>query len=323
MQGKVLLERSAEERVYVGIDVSKEWLDVYFHPSGSRLRVANDAAGLRSLKCKLGRLGVAGMVMEATGKFHRAAWRSLAADGFPATVADPRRVRALATGLGFTAKSDAIDARVLALIGALLPATATPVPSKALEELQELVNTRSATLADAVAVSNRRQTCQTPLLRTELARLHTACRKLVAKLDAAIAARIAAEPALARRFAILTSVPGIGAGVAATLIATLSELGSIDSKQAAMLAGVAPIAHDSGRRRGDRAIGFGRGLPRQALYMAALSASRYNQALAAFASRLKAKGKKPKVVLVAVMRKLLVLANALLANDRLWSSNAP
>lgn len=323
MQGKVLLERSAEERVYVGIDVSKEWLDVYFHPTGSRLRVANDAVGLRSLKRKLARLGAVQAIMEATGKFHRAAWRSLSAGGFAVTIADPRRVRDLAKGLGFAAKTDAVDARILALIGAMLSAAATCPPPKALEELQELVNARAAVLADAVALGNRREASQTPLLRSELARLHAACRKLVAKLDAEIAQRLQADPALARRYAILTSMPGIGPAVAATLIATLPELGAVDGKQAAMLAGVAPIANDSGRKRGYRAIRGGRSLPRRALYMAALSASRHNPALCAFAERLKLKGKKPKVVLIAVVRKLVTLANALIAQNRLWSPLAP
>ena len=323
MQGKVLLERSAEERVYVGIDVSKEWLDVYLHPTGSRLRVANDPTGLRSLKRRLAGLGAVQAVMEATGKFHRAAWRSLSAGGFAVTIADPRRVRDLAKGLGFAAKTDAVDARLLALIGAMVSAAATCPPPKALEELQELVNARSAALADAVALGNRREASQTALLRTELARLHAACRKLVAKLDAEIAKRIKADPTLARRYGILTSIPGIGPAVAATLIATLPELGAVDAKQAAMLAGVAPVAQDSGRRRGYRAIRGGRSLPRQALYMAALSASRHNPALATFAERLKLNGKKPKVVLIAVVRKLVTLANALITQNRLWSPVAP
>lgn len=323
MQGKVLLERSAEERVYVGIDVSKEWLDVYFHPTGSRLRVSNDEAGLRRLKRAFADCATVRALMEATGKFHRAAWRSLMASGFHVTVVDPRRARELARGLGFAAKSDSLDARVLALIGAMLTAAASCPPAKALEELQELVNARAATLAEAVALSNRRGTCQTTLLQTELRRLDAACRRLVTKLDAEIARRIAADLVLARRFAILTSIPGIGDGVAATLVATLSELGAIDDKQAAMLAGVAPLANDSGKRQGQRSIRGGRHLPRRALFMAALSASRYNPALAAFAARLKAKGKKPKVILVAVMRKLTVLANALIAQDRLWTPSAP
>lgn len=309
--------------MYVGIDVSKEWLDVYFHPTGSRLRVPNDAAGLRSLKRKLAGLGAVQAIMEATGKFHRAAWRSLSAGGFAVTIADPRRVRDLAKGLGFAAKTDAADARLLALIGAMVSAAATSPPPKALEELQELVNARSAALADAVALGNRWGASQTRLLRTELNRLHAACRKLVTKLDAEIAQRIKADPALARRYAILTSIPGIGDAVAATLIATMPELGAVDGKQAAMLAGVAPIADDSGRHRGYRAIRGGRSLPRQVLYMAALSASRHNPALSAFAERLKAKGKKPKVVLIAIVRKLVTLANALIAQNRLWSPLAP
>ena len=188
--------------------------------------------------------------------------------------------------------------------------------------MQELVNARSAALTDAVALSNRSAASQTRLLKTELDRLHAACRKLVAKLDAEIAHRIEADPALARRYAILTSIPGIGPAVAATLIATLPELGAVDGKQAAVMTGVAPIAHDSGRKRGYRAIRGGRSLPRQALYMAALSASRHNPALSTFAERLRARAKNPRF-LIAVVRKLVTLANALIAQNRFWSPLAP
>lgn len=323
MQGKVLLERSAEGEVYVGIDVSKEWLDIYIHPSGQRLRISNDVVGLRKLKRTIREYAGVRVTMEATGKYHRSAWRSLAASGVHVTVADPRRVRDLARGLGFAAKTDRVDARVLALISAMLPAAATTVPAQALEDLQELVNARASVLAEAVALSNHRAACRTQMLRKELTHLHDACRRLVARLDADIARIIEADPMLARRYAILTSMPGIGPMVATTLIVTMGELGSIDGKQAAMLAGVAPLANDSGSKRGHRSIRGGRSRPRQSLYMAALSASRHNPALEAFAKRLKANGKLPKVVLVAVMRKLVVLANTLIAQNRLWTPIAP
>lgn len=333
MQGKVLLERSAASGIYVGIDVSKGWLDVYFHPDGAWLRVSNDAVGLRKLKrtfCTFARQAGSGqtgwgirVTMEATGKFHRAAWRSLAASGVHVTIADPRRVRDLAKGLGFTAKTDRVDARALAVIGAMVSAAATTVPVKQQEELQELVHARSALQAEAVTVCNRFSACQTAWLRSELAHLHDAYRAAVSRLDAQIARQVATDPALARRYDILTSIPGIGPVVATTLIATMSELGAIDGKQAAMLGGVAPLANDSGSMRGHRSIRGGRSRPRQSLYMAALSASRYNPALKAFAGRLKARGKMPKVTLVAVMRKLIVLANTLIAQDRLWTRYAP
>jgi transposase len=303
--------------------VSKERLDVYLHPAAERLRVANDAAGLRALKRKLGDASVARVLMEATGKLHRAAWRSLAASGFHVTIADPRRIRDLAKGLGFLAKTDALDACVLATICAALPAAASPVPAKALEELQELVNARLAAVADATALSNRAKASQLALLRDELAKAHRACMSLIGRLDDEVARRVQADPGIARRFAILSSIPGIGAVTAATLVATMSELGSIDGKQAAMLAGVAPLADDSGKRKGHRSIRGGRATPRRALYLAALSASRHNPTLAPFAMRLKGAGKKPKVVIVAVMRKLIVMANVLIAQDRQWSPFAP
>lgn len=323
MQGKIVSQQGAEGVVYAGIDVSKEWLDVHLHPLGESVRVRNDASGRRSLLRRFMDVGSVRVILEATGKLHRAAWRALAANGIAVSVADAARVRDLARGLGFTAKTDALDARVLALVGATLPLAATPVPARALEELQELVNARAATTAEAVAASNRAKASLTPFLRAALKRQLRSRRNLVERLDAEIARRIAADPDLARRFAILTSIPGIGPVVAATLVAAMAELGGLDGKQAAMLAGVAPIANDSGKRSGRRSIRGGRAIARNALYMAALSAGRFNPALAAFALRLKAKGKRPKVILVAIMRKLVILANVLITQNRLWTPIAP
>ena len=323
MQGKVLPEPNATMPVYVGIDVCKEWLDVFVHPEGVTLRVRNDPAGLRLLKRRLGGAGTVHVIMEFTGKLHRACWRSLHADGFKVTMLDPGRVRHLARGLGLEAKTDVLDARALALIGATLGPEETPPPSAALQALQELVNARTAVVAQAVALSNRREASTVALLRNQLALLHAAVVRCVAKLDAEIQQRIKADPALARRCAILTSIPGIGTLTSAQLVGGMIELGVLTGKQAAKLAGLAPIANDSGERRGHRAIKGGRAGPRRALYMAALSASRHNPGLATFAKRLKALGKPAKVILIAIMRKLIVLANTLIAQNRLWTPTPP
>jgi transposase len=323
MQGKALPEPNAMTPVYVGIDVSKEFLDVYLHPSGETLRVANDRNGMKRLKRRLaGRDGVQ-VIMEATGKFHRAAWRSLCADGVKVTITDPLRARLFAKACGYLAKTDRLDARLLALMGSALQPAATPLPGAALEELQELVNARAAATADSTALANRRAAAQTALLRTELRRLRAVVERHIQRLDAEIERLIRADPELLRRQTILQSIPGIARVTAAALIAGLAELGACSSKQVAMLAGLAPVARDSGERSGHRAIKGGRKAVRNALYMASLSASRFNPDLAAFAARLEKAGKEGKLVLTAVMRKLVVLANTLIAQNRLWTPIAP
>ena len=322
MQGKAMPEPNAMP-VYAGVDVCKEWLDVYVHPSGQILRVSNDRAGLKRLKRVLAALPVARVVMEATGKHHRVAQRSLHAAGLAVAVVNPLRARLFAEAAGKIAKTDAIDARLLAVMGAALEPAETPPSPKALEEVGELVNARTAAMAERTALSNRMATAGTAFLKAELRRRHDACQRHLERLDAEIERRILAEPDMARRHAIVRSIPGIGPVTAAAFLAGMAELGDCSGKQAAMLAGVAPVANDSGQRSGRRAIRGGRMPVRNAAYMAALSASRHNPDLAAFARRLEKAGKRPKIVLVAVMRKLVVLANTLISQNRLWSPIAP
>jgi transposase len=321
MQGKVKFATDTTAPVYVGIDVCKARLDVYLHPAGTVLQVSNDAVGLKRLKRVLAGLPVECVVMEATAKYHRAVHRSLHAAGLPVAVVNPLRARLFAQACGALAKTDTIDARLLALLGQALDPAQTPPAPLALEELQELVNARSTAVADRTGLQNRLAAAQTGMLRTELARLGKILDAHLARLEAAILARLAADPGLARRYAIVLSIPGIGPVTAAMLVIGMAELGTCSGKQAAMLAGLAPLADDSGARTGRRAIRGGRAGVRTALYMAALSASRYNPDLAGFATRLRSAGKPAKLVLVAVMRKLLTLANALLTQNRLWTPN--
>lgn len=323
MQGKVLSEPNATAPVYAGIDVCKEWLDVYVHPAGQSFRVANDGGGLRRLKRQLAKLAVTRVVMEATSKYHRAAQRSLHEAGFYVAVVNPLRARLFAEACGQLAKTDRIDARLLALMGvALDPAETAPHPP-AMETLQEIVGARGAASAERTALINRLAMLQSPFLRAELKRRLKAIDRHLVRLETETGRLISADTAFARRYAILISIPGIGPTTAATLLAGLAEMGMLSPKQAAMLVGLAPVAHDSGPRLGRRAIKGGRKGVRNALYMAALSASRYNNDLAAFATRLRKAGKPAKVILVAVMRKLVVMANALITQDRIWSQIAP
>ena len=184
--------------------------------------------------------------------------------------------------------------------------------------LQELVHARNAATAERTALANRLAASQATFLRKELRGRLKSLEGHIERLETEIAARIAADPALARRYEILLSIPGVGPGVAANLLADLAELGSLDRHAIATLAGVAPFADDSGDTVGQRHIKGGRASPRRALYWAALSASRHNPDLSAFYKRLVECGKKPKLALTAVMRKLVILANTLLKENRLW-----
>jgi transposase len=323
MQGKVLPETSAMPPVYVGIDVCKARLDVHIHPIGRRFGVANDAGGWRRLRRELAGHAVARLVMEATSKYHRAVHRHLAADGVAVAVVNPLRARLFAEACGVLAKTDAVDARLLALMAERLDPVTTPVVAPNVEALQELASARTAAVAARVTLAQQRETTGTAALRAELARQLGNADRHIARLEAMIDACITADPLLARRRHILRSIPGIGQITATTLIASFAELGSLTDKQAAALAGLAPHPRDSGPVHGKRHVRGGRPGLRAALYMAALSAARCNPDLATFSKRLRANGKPPKVAIIAVARKLLALANALVRQNRTWSQIQP
>lgn len=323
MQGQVSPEQNATAPVYVGIDVCKAWLDVFIHPNGQEFRVANTTSGLKHLCRALSLHMVAGIVIEATGKYHRAALDCLYASNHPVSVVNPSRARWFAKAKGEDAKTDRIDARMLALMAAdLKPAATAPAP-KIMEELQELTRARQNAIEDQTGLSNQLGETQNRLLGKELKHRLTSLASHIERLDAEIARLIKQEPRLARRQAILISIPGIGKVVAAGLLADLAELGSCSGKAAAKLAGLAPIARESGQTTGQRHIWGGRGGVRRSLYMAALSASRHNSCLKTFYDRLIGNGKLFKVAITAVMRKLVVLANTLLTEDRHWMPETP
>ena len=317
MQGKVL-KAKAETAVYVGIDTSKAWLDVYLHPIGQAFRVENTKDGLRRLCAELRGLGVVLIVIEATGKLHRLAHRGLGAAGFAVAVVNPYRSRKLADALGQLAKTDAIDAHMLALYGQMINPQGTPVPSKSVAELQELVLARQSLKAGQTALANRLAAAESPVLKRLLKHHLALAERHLRELEKAITALIASEAQLKRRAEILASIKGIGPVAAAMLVACLSELGYLSGGQIALLAGVAPVNCDSGEMRGQRHIKGGRAHVRKVLYMAAIAAARSNPDMKTFYTRLRAAGKAAKVALTAVMRKLVVLANTLIREDRHW-----
>jgi transposase len=318
MQGKVKPDLHAMEAVYVGIDVCKDRLDVHIHPTGTAFAVANDAGGWRALKRKLARYTVQRIVMEATSKFHRAAHRSLAAAAYPVAIVNPLRARLFAEAIGKLAKTDGVDAHMLALMACQIAPDATEPASQTLEDIAEMAHSRRKLVEQRTATMLQQGSTRCPAIKAVLDSTIKALEKAIARLDEFIAKTIHSDPALARRYAILTSIPAIGPVIAATLIATMTELGSISDKQASALAGLAPFADDSGPRNGKRHIRGGRPDARKALYQAALVAARYNPPLKQVYLRLIDAGKAKKVALIAIARKILILANTLIQENRTW-----
>ena len=219
MQGKVSFKEDAMSAVYVGVDVCKEWLDIHVHPSGESRRFGNDTIGIRQLQRMLARCRPQNIVMEATGKFHRPAHRSLFVDGFAVAIVDPLRARLFARSCGYLAKTDRLDARLLAVLAASLrPEPDTP-PSPHVEALQELVNALSAAQGEITAFKNRSKAAATAFLRAELSRMVKRLEQHVQRLDAEIERRIGKDPQLSRKAEILTSIPGIGRITAMALMA--------------------------------------------------------------------------------------------------------
>jgi len=320
MQGK---EPSKQEtpKITAGVDVSKAWLDAHILPVDEALRVPNTVTGIAKLKRWLVRRKIELVAVEATGRWHRLLCRSLYASKIPAAVTDPYRVRMFAKAQGIAAKTDRLDARVLAQFAMVMAPPVRPPAPQALEELQELVTARQSAVAEETTLKNQRHAAAGTFLKSQLLRRIARLKADIRAIERECRKRVDSDEQLARRFAILISIPSIGPVVAITLIACLCELGTLGHKQIGALAGLAPVANDSGQRHGVRTIWGGRALIRTMLYLAAVTASRCNADMKAFYGRLSLT-KPPKVALLAIARKLVILANTLLANDRLWQPNA-
>lgn len=323
MQGKVLSEQKTDSKATAGIDVSKSWLDAHVVPQGVCLRVDNNARGQRKLARWFVEHGVELVVMEATGKLHRNVHAVLHRAGFKVAVMNPKRVRLLAEGLGQLAKTDKIDARLLAIIGAALSPAARPPAPEILQDLQELVTARDTAVRQRTSLKNQFAAANTKFLRGQLKRRIDRIEKDIAELETEIERVIERDEVTARRYAILCSIPGIAAVCAATLIARMTELGSCSAKQVAALAGLSPFDRESGTHTGKKAIRGGRGAVRWMVCQCASAARRGNQAWGDFFDRLVAKGKPKKLARLAVARKLLIAANTLIAEDRFWQRQAP
>jgi transposase len=323
MQGKVMSQDITPKLNDVGIDVCKDWLDVHLMPASIAERFPNEKKGHTALLRFLKRHNGRRILIEATGKYHRSVHEKLHAAGLTVIVINPSRARKFAESIGTLAKTDTVDARMLALFAGWTGHEATPPLTENLEKLQEIVRSRAEAVADRTALLNQLCTVKTAVVRTALRARIVGCKTAAQQLSEAALKVVAADPALQRRFDILVSIPGIAATTAASLLADMPELGQLDEKAVGMLAGLAPIACESGQTIGVRRIRGGRVRLRTACYMPALQAARCNGPSKIFFQRLVAAGKSKKVALTAVMRKLRVLANALLKADRIWSLTAP
>jgi transposase len=294
---------------WVGIDVSKARLDVALGAEGELFEVANDQRGIAAQLARLSQLALARVVVEATGGLEIALVAELGAAGMPVVVVNPRQVRDFARATGQLAKTDALDARLLARFAERVQPPLRALPTDAERELKAVVARRRDLVEMLTAERNR--------LGSAPKVLHREIRAHIRWLEARLKER---DRELDRQ---LRGVPGVGPVLCATLLAELPELGRLDRREVAKLAGVAPLNHDSGRLRGRRSVWGGRAPVRAALYMATLSAVRFNPTLKAFYERLRSAGKPPKLALTAAMRKLLVILNAMLKHRTPWSPACP
>ncbi len=307
----------------VGIDISKDGLDVHIYPVDMSKYFSNDTKGYKALDKWLENAATTLIVFESTGRYHRDLQVFLSGKGHRLALINPYRSRRFAQAIGLLAKTDKADARMLAQYGAMIEPKPTPLQDKQIEILKELIVARRAMVKRMTQITNHRQGCRNALLKRQSQQAMAQCRRHLAQIDLEMKEIITIKPALKQRFDILTSIPAIGPATAFTLIAEMPELGDMTAKQVSSLTGLAPIAQDSGLYRGRRRIKAGRSGPRMALYMAAVASLRFNQDMMEFYARLKLNGKPPKVALVAVMRKLVILANTLIAQQRKWQKTHP
>ena len=307
---------------YVGIDVAKDHLDVVLRPSGEYLRAANDEKGVRRVVDRLSEEGVALAVVEATGGLEQRLAVSLDDAGVPVAIANPRQVRDFAKAVGRLAKTDRIDAAVLAHFAEAVRPEPRPFADEASRELSSLVGRRRQLLAMITAEGNRLARAPKPLRKRLEAHLRW-LRKEVERTEAELGRVVREDTVLAEKDGLLRSVPGVGPTLSATLLADLPELEHLDRKRLAALVGVAPMNRDSGTMRGLRTVWGGRSDVRATLYMAALVAARFNPTIKEFYERLCAKGKPKKVALTACMRKLLTILGAVLRNRIPWQPAGP
>jgi transposase len=305
--------------ITIGVDVSKDTLDVHLHPDGLHRQFTNDAAGYRAVLGWVAGRPVARLVFEASGAYHRAFERAMGEAGLALCKVNPARARRFAEAIGQSAKTDRIDAAMLARMGAVLEPEARAAPSKTASDLKELHMMRAALVKDRTAAKNRAGTLTLPLLKRQLRQRLAAIDRQITQIEQAMQALIEADPELARKRDILISIPGIAERSAFALLTGMPELGDLGNPAASALSGTAPRTRQSGKWTGKAFVQGGRAHVRRSLYMPALAAARFNPDLNHTYRHLTGRGKPPKLALTAIMRKLIILANTLIRENRKWT----
>lgn len=301
----------------IGVDISKSHLDVFRLEDEAARRFENSAAGFRSLVKWLGKSAVVRIVFEATGPYHRAFETTLSGK-YPLMKVNPLQARRFSEACGTRAKTDAVDARMLARMGAALALEPDEPVSEKLNELRDLQVARTGLIKERTRLYNRGHVQTNPVLKRQTKARLALVERQIAELDAEIARQIAEDQPTARKREILCSIPGLGPVTAALILTFLPEIGTLDRKQAGSLAGLVPHSRESGQWKGKSFISGGRKPLRDALYMPALVAMRFNPDLKTKYAALRQVGKPAKVAIIAIMRKLLETANALVKGDRIW-----
>jgi transposase len=309
------------QQIFVGIDVSKARLDVAARPDATAFSEPSNAEGIAAIVTRLKALNPALIVLEATGGLEVAIAAALASAGLAVAVVNPRQVRDFARATGRLAKTDRIDAEVLAHFADAIRPAVRSLPDEDARRLDALVTRRRQVIEMRTAELNRLGSTTAAVVRRDLEAHIAYLTGQVEGLDKELEQAIEASTCWKAKDDLLRGVPGIGKVVSRTILATLPELGTLSNKRISALVGLAPVARDSGTLKGRRCIAGGRGAVRSLLYMAALTAKRHNPVLRTFYERLIAAGKATKVALTAVMRKLLTIINAMVRHDQPWDSS--
>lgn len=307
----------------IGIDVSKDRLDIFWYSLGQARSLPNSGEGFGQLCGWLGEGKGVLIVFEATGAYHRGLERHLSLAGLPFIKVNPRQARRFAQAIGRLAKTDSVDARMLARMGVVLDLAPQAIEGEDVHDLRELLTARRALVKDQVTAKTRLATALNPLVREQLCRRIDDIGADIESLDEAIAQIAKQRGTLEARIRRLMTIPGIGRLTATTMLIDMPELGHLDSKKIAALAGLAPMTQQSGTWQGKERITGGRSSIRRAIYMPALVAIRFNQDLRHKYQQLLKAGKAKKVAITAVMRRIIVLANTLLREDRDWQPERP
>lgn len=308
---------------FIGIDVSRARLDVHIHPSGEAFGLSHDPTGIRELLSRLRGRPIALVVLEATGRLQNILASELTTAQIPVAIVNPRRIRDFSKASGRLAKNDALDAQTIALFAEAIKPPVRPLPDSDTQALAELVARRRQLVEFQTAESNRLQTARAPNVKRSILRLLKALAKQITDLDSDLDRTVRSSPMWQEKDDLLQSAKGVGPATSHTLLAEMPELGTLNRKKIAALAGLAPFDHDSGKLSGTRSICGGRATVRNALYMATLSAIRYNPQIKAFFVRLRSHGKSFKIAITACMRKLLTILNMILKTKTPWRISLP